>query len=537
MHCFGCRPITLLSWIALVASYGCVVGGEGTGAEPTQEEQSWQELCQPSRVSLKLEAASPREAYARLGEWSGNILEVPRREANDAPAITLSLDNTPFWEAMEAAERSAPVEISPRFAGRAVTLRWRNAKHGPHVAFTGPARLRLQYCEVRRVAARPLFWQPGLVVPQPETVLALRVEVEPRVAVEHARVVLTEVVDDAGCHLVGSVQKVEPGEPVGVAELPNYQRGYVLWTAQPRLRVPSPGAKTLKTIRGKLVLTMTPDVPLGKVSPLGRAGASLSYGGRTLRFESLKGDERKGYTVTVSIGGKWDRQAIRAAPFNRLELITPDGEKFAMDSARSRGTRREYHFASRPGLRPQALVVYRPGQPRTAEFEFELLDVPVPPRAALRAPAASAKPEPSSPQAVPAPETVRPLESMPGSKFTHAADAIPLPDLLAEISRQTGNRLEAPDETPAQLKERQLVAIVTKADFQDVGFWQGIDALCRHASLTWGPARSQPGRLVFRRATSRGGADKVAIGVRYRGPLRFGLQTIELMAKSSIKMD
>ncbi len=99
------------------------------------------------------------------------------------------------------------------------------------------------------------------------------------------------------------------------------------------------------------------------------------------------------------------------------------------------------------------------------------------------------------------------------SLVTLQSDAMPLPEVLAAIGKQTGNALRLDENLPEDVKTRKL-----KVAFDKTPFWQALDQVLDQAGLTVYPYGEGPGLSVVLRPEAQVARGQ---GATYSGPFRF----------------
>jgi len=490
---------------------------------------------------MELDSASPVEAYSTLSRLSDNVLHLPRDEPEAPRPITLSVENAPFWQVVEALEALAPIQLEPSRVWQQAHVKWRGCRVGRHVAVAGPIRIRLQSCATKRE-----LWQPMVENVRPwlqgsELALEILLEVEPRITVASASLLLTEVIDEDEADLLdGSWRERSRGH------LSLGRPGVMMGTINGRASLPKATSKCLRRIRGKVRLRTMPELPPVRIAPLGPTDQVLQYGEHTLTFKGVTGDQVEGYVASFGSRRTLSREELKS--LLRAKLSGTNG--MVQPAATGNCQAKEgwpfcvrLHFSGVTGCDPRTLLVPQYAGSRIQEYDFELRDVPLPSQTALYPPDPDRRrmTVPGS-RAAKAPKWMLPLEEMQGTTYTRTGGELPPAEFFADVSQQTGVKVWPLGLASKRLRRVGLEPVVVRPDYRQIGFWELLDDLSVRYRLLYtimsGVYRREekaPTIRVMRDRSPRTTNKGRHRCVRYFGPLRFSLERVGLQAGGSIR--
>lgn len=234
-------------------------------AQPApDEEAAWKSLAEGSRVTLDLKDATWREAYLKLAEASGNLIDVPAQAAPGEKPVTVHMTNLPFWQAMDEFLQVAPVKFYTRDAQPALKCSWeRPGEPYAFQAILGPSRFWLNGFQIEREAELPpsnahtVDYDPS-VAGRP--VMRFRMTLEPRVYVAGAAVELSELGDNTGKDLLGGAARSGHVDSNGLA-------CKIDRVIQVAVLLPARNATDIVSMRGKMLLDIYPSAAEPRSKP------------------------------------------------------------------------------------------------------------------------------------------------------------------------------------------------------------------------------------------------------------------------------
>lgn len=335
---------------------------------------------------------------------------------------------------------------------------------------------------ITREATQPMDNGMPTAKSNAQAVLLIAVKGDTNLLVAGASMELSEFRDNMGKDLLASTGA---GQTFGKhqAYLAESKRGFSeLFNL--RSRFPDPRATEIQTIKGKLILLITRPTEPVRVD-LRKTGASLVYGGKEFTFARLDSVAQKGFTVVLASSSFPDLSLVNRR-LRTAEMITADGRKLAYvncSASSKAGQPPELliNFKWLQGVEPVAVILPDEAPPQPQEYPFEYHDLLLPPLKSAYASAQPAPPAASIPP-LPKPEPLTntiPLNMLRASTVTLAMQDRPLPEIIAEISRQTGNTLSF-RQYGGQRRDAPPTGSV---DWKGVPYWQAVTELCRSNNL------------------------------------------------------
>ncbi len=194
-----------------------------------------------------------------------------------------------------------------------------------------------------------------------------------------------------------------------------------------------------------------------------------------------------------------------------------------------------FQFEPKAGVKPAEILFLSAVEPRTFEYRFEFGDVPLPPLQSIYSsfPTTPSSKIPDKP--IPAaPPDILPIDKLAASTFSLKADGMPLADVVAEISRQTGNVMLGPREGgPFAEPPAPLVGV-----FDKVEFWKVLQEICRLGNLSLSFEYTSPDtRPALRLDSVRGNELETASPQlsQSAGAVIFSVSAVQLSGESKIQ--
>jgi len=401
------------------------------GQDEAVQKDPWAAVRNPTLITLELKNALWREAFLALNEASSGQLHVPETDPEYSLPISMEFRDVPFLKALDMIRSIATISYSTDYAGPTFTVNWsRDNEFMDHVAYLGPARLALKSYAVARsfdfsFHSSESQGQGG----QASTSLSMQLTLEPRVRVDAVAVQLTEMTDDTGRNLLAQ----KNGDPPYGTCREEWPRAFSSNSLSVRTGIPSENAKTIESIKGKLVLSIRPDLPPMRIDltkedqqlemrdGLYRLASVEANGDGLIRITFTPPDDSDGYS-----GARAFRQARLSDTEMKNHIQIPRASfKNARDSSRDSPYELELRFAVPKGFQPAFLALSDQSQSKDFEYQFEFPDVRLP----LLEPiyfqsgveALAGIPKPAEPVQA-APTHLLTLEELAGSSFAPTED-------------------------------------------------------------------------------------------------------------------
>ena len=478
-------------------------------AQARQElKEHWKKIAKASSVSVKMENADSREIYKKLGEESGNPIDIrgyhPSRSLTEKKLVSFDVADKGFWEAIERLEEQAPVRF---FAGSTLgqgAIRLRTAPRSKMVVFPGAARLRMNSFEMQRRSVLNFAEGSGVAAKLEQVVgLSFVVDVEPRIWVCGVRIKLKKAVDETGRDLLEKVlapRKWKSGLLDRGTCIGEVRRAYT--------GSPAPTARKLAIIEGELELKLAPIIPPMKIKDTSQTGQTFDLvGGKAELVESKLTD--KGRTKEFTVGFKLS-EGLAFGP-TRGSTLAPilhctDGSK--LRPLRSTyGNPQLFSFSLHGQQRPDFLEIHNPVGAREIELPFSFQDVPLPRRSVRNQAEGDA-----------APKGTLPLSELPGSTVSLQLKNVSPEEIAAQLSKQSGNKVRI-------LKGRSApVAMSLEAD--KISFWAAMDKLGTLTDVTHVGKREASVWAAATPPTYPAGT------VQTLGPLRAAVREMQILVDS-----
>ncbi len=356
------------------------------------------------------------------------------------------------------------------------------AKADTNTPAASPVRIEPVQYLITREASYPM--EPGMPAARTnaQAVLSLNATVDSTLLVAGAAMELSELRDNTGRDLLTNAG---PGIKFGyqLANVLESRRGFST-SFDLRSRFPDARATALQSIKGKIILAITQSIEPVRID-LKKPGAPLVFAGINFTFMRLERVAQTGYTVVLVNSNAMDVLRL-GRRFRLAEMSTADGRKLAYSKSSIRRTKGQLPevlitFQWMQNVDPVSVLMPDEAIPQRQEYPFEYHDLPLPPLQAAYASAASAAPAarvPPLPLPTPLTNTV-PLATLPASTVTLTVQNHPVPWIIAEIFRQTGNTLKyrpfggRSGVTPPSFS----------VDWKEVSYWQAVSELCRSNNL------------------------------------------------------
>jgi hypothetical protein len=348
-------------------------------------------LVAPKRVTLKLDDRPLKQAVADLARQSGYRVELSAGPDLEKSRLTVRADNVTFWEAVDRI--ALPGGLGGiAFGGEgdsAITLQ-RSETFNAFVSYQGAFRLSAETIGRQTTRNLALRRRPAGDEPDGSDQLTLTVAVMsepklPMLGTGAARV--TEAEDDRGQSLLPPEEPPAEGPPDRVT-LPEGQRTFSE-TTQVTLGRPSPGARTVKRVKGTVpVLLLLAQRPAAVVEPILKAkGRKVVGGGVELTVEEVTEMPAGTYEVKLSTRpvGKSETEGAPSwanSLSERSELQDAEGRKYVgqVRSGSAEPDKAELTIVyTNPGpLGPPAKLVLYDWQTLLHQVEFDFRDIPLP---------------------------------------------------------------------------------------------------------------------------------------------------------------
>jgi hypothetical protein len=348
----------------------------------------------PTRITLALRDVPVPEAVAALGKQSRIKLELipqqgPARQQLEQKKISLSLDDVPFWEALERLCKATGLTYASQGPRTLLLQQGEGAPPRVPTAASGPFRLRvtaLNYYRNLNLAGPPT----GVPGRTEQLTMQMDVLAEPHITVLGiGSPQLTEARDDNGESLLSDVgprsdfrnQYVGPGM---LQALP----------IQATLRPPSRPNAALQVLKGTLPIeAVTRRVPLVQVDDVATARGKVIKGEGKLLLVILQMQDQGGRNGSMRfVLSGLEKEALppnySADMFYRprFELTDADGRPYNLGmnfnnlGDRNQGDMLEgnFYYSSNGDVGPAATFTYYGVKQVRASVAFELRDVPLP---------------------------------------------------------------------------------------------------------------------------------------------------------------